>query len=107
MKNVMSLPTCIIIPLHAKVVDPTSTPSHDSRSSSHDRCHLLFIDVEAKECIEHVSDKEEGIEDNKGSYGASMHGSTLTTLNVLITLWALICVNDSWRWTLHTMYKLT
>jgi hypothetical protein len=107
MNNVMSLPTCIIIPLHTKVVDSTSTSSHCSRSSGYDRCHLPFIDVEAEEYIEHVSDKEEGMEDNKGSYGASMHGSTLTTLNVLITLWALICVSDSRGWTLHTMYKLT
>lgn len=45
-----------------------------------------------KEGIEHVSDKEEeeGMEDNKGSSGASMHSSILTTLNVLITMWTLI-----------------
>ena len=40
-----------------------------------------------KEGIEHVSgkEKEEGIEEDKGSYGAFMHGSTLTTLNMLLT----------------------
>ena len=27
------------------------------------------------------------MEDNKGTYKVSMHGSTLTTLNVLIALW--------------------
>jgi hypothetical protein len=48
---------------------------------------MPFIDVESKKCIEHVSDtkEEEGMEDNKDSYGASMHDSTLTALNVLIT----------------------
>ena len=30
------------------------------------------------------------MEDQRGSYGAPMHGSTLTTSNVLITLWSLI-----------------
>ena len=34
------------------------------------------------------------MEDDRGSYGASMHGSTLTTMNVLITLWALIRVSN-------------
>ena len=90
-KNVISSPTCIIIPLHAKlvtkVVDPTTTPSHHSRL-----CHefLPFVDVEMKEGIKHVSDREEGMEENNCSDGASMHGSTLTTFNVLMTLWTLI-----------------
>ena len=35
------------------------------------------------------------MDDDRDSYGASMHGFTLTTLNVLITLWAFICVSDS------------
>ena len=30
---------------------------------------------------------------DKGSYGASIHASTLTTLNVLITFWTLIWAN--------------
>ena len=85
--------------LHAKVVtkvvDPISTRSHCSRSSIYDHCIPPFIDVDAEECIEHVKDKEEGLDDDRGSYRASMHGFTLTTLNVLITLWALICVSDS------------
>ena len=34
------------------------------------------------------------MEVDRGSYQASMHSSTLTTLNVLITLWTLICVSD-------------
>ena len=56
---------------------------------------MPFVYVKAKECIEHVSDKEEeGMEDDKASYKASMHGSTLTTLNVLITLLALICMSN-------------
>ena len=56
---------------------------------------MPFVNVEAKKCIEHVSDKEdEGMEDDRGSYGALMYGSTLTTLNVLITLWTLICVSN-------------
>ena len=64
MDNVMSPPpTCIIIPLHAKVVtkvvNPTSTPSHCSRLSCYDRCIMAFVN--AKGCIEHVSDKEEEI----------------------------------------------
>ena len=54
MKNVMSPPTCRIIPLHAKaatkVVDPTSTPSHHSRSLSYDRRTMPFIDVERGVC---------------------------------------------------------
>ena len=58
----MSPPTCIIIPLQAKpvtkVVNPTSTPSHYSKSSSYD-CHILpFVNVEVNEGIEHVNDKE-------------------------------------------------
>ena len=86
----MSPPICIIISLHVKavtkVVDPTSTTSHCSRSLDYDRRIMPFVNVESKECIEHVSDtKEEGMEDNKGSYGTSMHGSILIALNVLIT----------------------
>ena len=81
-----------------KVVGPTSTPSHCSRSLGYDHCILPFVDVEAKECIEHVSDKEEeeeeGMKDNRGSYKVSMHGSTLTALNVLIALRTLICVSN-------------
>ena len=34
------------------------------------------------------------MKDNKGSHEVSMHGSTLTTLNVLITLGTLICVTN-------------
>ena len=51
-----------------KVVDPTSTPSHYKRLSGYD-CHILpFVDVEAKECIEYVIEKEEeGMEYNNGS----------------------------------------
>ena len=30
--------------------------------------------------------------DDRDSYGVSMHGFTLTTLNMLITLWTWICV---------------
>ena len=84
MRNVMSPPTCIL--------SHYMQPSHYSRSSGHDCCILPFIDVKVKEGIEHVSDKKEegGMEDDKGSYKTSMHGSTLTTLNVLITLWTLI-----------------
>ena len=59
----MSFPTCIIIPLHAKVVtkdvDLTSTSSHYSRLLGYDHCILPFVSVEAKECIEYVGDKEE------------------------------------------------
>ena len=44
-----------------------------------------------KEGVEHVSDKEEeGMEDDKGSYKASMQGYTWIALNVLVTLWTLI-----------------
>ena len=62
LKNVMSPSSCIITPLRAKVVtkvvDPTSTSSHYSRSSGYD-CHILsFVDAEVKECFEHVCDKE-------------------------------------------------
>jgi hypothetical protein len=83
-KNVMSPLTCIIIPSYTKavtkVVDPTSPPSHYSRLSSN-VCRILpFVDVEAKECFEHVSDKDnEEMENDRGSYRPSMHGSTLTT----------------------------
>jgi hypothetical protein len=45
----MSPPTCIIIPLHAKVVtkvvDPTLTPLYHSRSSGNNHHILPFIDV--------------------------------------------------------------
>ena len=62
-ENMMSPPTHMIIPitvnLVTKVVDPTSTPSHYNRSSCYDRHTLPFLDVELKECIEHLSDKEE------------------------------------------------
>ena len=34
------------------------------------------------------------MEDNRCSYEAFMHGSTLTTMNVLITFSALICVSN-------------
>ena len=71
MKNVIFPPTCIIIPLHAKavteVVDPTSIASHCSRLLGYDHHILPFVDVEAKECIEHVSDKEKGMEDKRGN----------------------------------------
>ena len=100
MKNVISPSTCITIRLHAKavtkVMDPTSTPPHCTRSLGYD-CHILpFVDVKVKECIEHVNDKEEekGMEENRDSYGVSMHDSTLTTLIVLITSWTLICVSN-------------
>ena len=68
-----------------------STPSHHSNSLGYDRHILPFVDVEV-ECIEHVSDKEEeeGMEDDRRSYATSMHGSTL---NLLISLWTLICVS--------------
>ena len=61
------------------VVDPTSTSSYCSRLLGCDHRIVSFVDIEAKECIKHVSDKEEGLEDNRGGYGASMHSSTLTT----------------------------
>jgi hypothetical protein len=97
-EKVMSPPTCKFIPLHAyavtNVVDPTSTSSHCSRLSSYDRHILSFVDVKAKECIEHVSDKEEDeMQDDRGSYGAFMHRS-INPLYVLITLWAFICVSS-------------
>jgi hypothetical protein len=38
-----------------------------------------------------VTNMKEGMEDDKGSYKAFMCGSTL---NVLITLWTLICVSN-------------
>ena len=34
------------------------------------------------------------MEDNRGSYEVYMHGSTLSTLDVLITLWKMICVSN-------------
>ena len=81
----MSPPNCIIIPLQSKVVDPTSTPSCYSRLSCYNRRILPFLNVKVKEGIEHVSHKEEeeeGMEVDRGTYGAFMHGSTMTTLNV-------------------------
>lgn len=71
-------------------------PSHYSRSSVYDRCIPPFVDVKVKEGIEHVGDlKEEGgMEDERGSYRALMHGSRLPTLNVLITSWILIWACD-------------
>ena len=88
-----------IIPLHAKavtkVVDPTSFSSHFKRSSGYDCRILPFVDVHAKEYIEYVTDKEEEeIEDDNNTYGASMCGSTLTILNVVITLWTLIWASN-------------
>lgn len=59
MNNVMFPPTCINIHFNAKaghmVVDPVSTLSHCSRSFGYDRHVLSFLDVMAKECIEHVN----------------------------------------------------
>ena len=98
MENVVFPPCWIILPLHAKavtkVVATISTPSHHSNSLGNDHHIMPFVDVEVEECIEHVSDKkeEEGMEDDRRSYGASMHGSTL---NVLISLWTWICVSKS------------
>ena len=40
------------------VVDPTSTPSHYNKSLGYDHHIPLFINLEVKECIEHVSDKK-------------------------------------------------
>lgn len=57
-----------------------------ARLSGNERHILPFVDVKLKERNEHASEKEEGMEDNRGSYIVSMHGSTLATLNVLITL---------------------
>lgn len=46
--------------------------------------------VDTKDCIEDISDnEEEGMEDNRDSHEASIHGSSNTTLNVVIN-W--ICV---------------
>ena len=92
----MSPPNCIIVPLQSKVVDPTSTPSHYNKLSGYNHHILPFVDVMVKEGVEHVSHKEEeeGMKDDRGSYKASMHGSTLTTLNVLITLWTLIWASN-------------
>ena len=48
------------------MLDPTSTPSHCSRSLGYDHHILPFIDFDVEECIEHVSDKEEErMEDGK------------------------------------------
>lgn len=71
----MSPLTCNTIPLHAKAVtnvgDSTLIPSHCSKLSGYDRCILPFVDVEAKEGIEHVRDKEKGMKEKRGSYGVS------------------------------------
>ena len=78
-----------------KVVDPTSTPSHYRRLYGYDCRIMLFVNVKGKEGTEHVNDKEkEGMKDDKGSYRASMCGSTLTTLNVLIILCTLIWASN-------------
>ena len=85
----MSPPTCIIIPLHAKVVrkvvDPTSTPSNCSSSLGYD-CHILsFVDVEGGvywTCQWQI----QGNEDDRDIYETCIHGSILTILDVLITL---------------------
>lgn len=46
--------------------------------------------VDTKDCIEDISDnEEEGMEDNRDSHEASIHGSSNTTLNVVINY---ICV---------------
>ena len=60
---------------------------------------MPFVDVKVKECIEHVSDKEEeeeeGVEDDKGSYKASIHGTTMTTSNITIFInWRLWKVSN-------------
>ena len=81
----MSPSTSIILQLHVKVLtkvaNPTSITWHCSWLSGYDCCIIMpFVDVEAKECIEHVSDKEgegtenDGMEDDRGSYRASIHG---------------------------------
>lgn len=60
-----------LFPSHAisvtKVLNFTSTSPHCSWSLSYNSCIMPFIGVEAKECIEHVGDKEEEIEDDRGS----------------------------------------
>jgi hypothetical protein len=50
---------------------------------------------QSEECIEYGYDKEEGMKDNRRSYGVTMHGFTLSTLNMLITLWTWIRVRYS------------
>ena len=49
---------------------------------------MPFIDVEAEEHVEHVNDneEEEGMKDDRSTYGASIHGFIL---NMLIILWTL------------------
>ena len=61
MKNVVVLPSCIILPLHAKVVTKVGMQPQHHRI-------LPFVDVMTKKCIELVSDKdeEEGMEDAWG-----------------------------------------
>ena len=80
---------------HLLVVAQRQRWSHCSRLLGYDHCILPFVDVKAKECIEHISGKEvEEREDNKGNIKASMHGSTLTTFSVFITLWRMICLSN-------------
>ena len=62
MQNVMSTPTCIITPLNAKV--GKGCKSHLNTITLQYvvglcRCNMPFVDVEMKECIEHVGDEEE------------------------------------------------
>ena len=61
---------------------------------------MPFLDIKVKEGIEHISDKEEeeGMEDDMDIYGVGVHCFTLTTLNVLITLWKLIWVSKIIRY---------
>lgn len=87
LKFLMSILVCKIIPSHAKLVtrilNPTSTPSHHSQLSSYDRCIMPFVDVEAKECIEHISDKGE----NKGAIRVLLY---MVPHWLLIVFW---CIN--------------
>ena len=56
---------------------------------------MPFVDVEAEECIEHVSDKEKEAIKTIGIFTEVLFTvSTLTTLNVLILLWTLICESN-------------
>jgi hypothetical protein len=45
-------------------------------SSGYDYHNLPFVDVKVYEFIQHINYKEdeEGMEDDKGNYGISMHG---------------------------------
>ena len=60
-------------------MNPTSTPSHCSRSLGFD-CHIMpLIDVETKECIEHVSEQEEeGMKGNEPFIKAPFWGANIT-----------------------------